>query len=745
MKRLTFVIVVLALCGTSLGIVYDKLEQQFLPTTSDILLLGMPDGFEPKSIRQAYRGQHPALQTRPAENFIFPIKLGEVGPVEPLFAGKNEYPFLCATERSGFGQPLVDNQAKVGISIYGTTEQGKKNKTVVGYSQDCLLPTQIVYFLKNEKDGGFTEVADKSALADTVSQLIRVEVGTINRFIYVLALPVAKADAIEKFDASKWNQRLIYRFKGGVGVGREQGSVNVAKLLYEHEAQLQDGYGLAFSTGTQTSNHYNIWLSEDTALRVKQQFARSYGEPMYTVGIGGSGGAIQQYLLAQNHPGIIDAAIPLYSYPDMTTQVTYALDCELLEYYFDVASGQKKWQQWANRSQVEGSNARQDFKNRYGNLQGIASLLNGDLSQFPNGASECTNGWRGPAQHINNPQFFSHYNEITRETLLQVDWSHWGNLRDIYGTDQNGFANRFWDNQGVQYGLQALKNGQLSIRDFIDLNQTVGGWKPPAEMENERFWHISGDDSLQDLTLWSQHNMTHEGQGGMAKRSVGSNVASQAAYDAGLVFLGIANLPIIDLRHYLDDQLDMHHSVASFVSRQRIQNAMGNSDHQLIWMMQRNDKLSRRDILRSLPIKDALLVLDQWIINMRSYPEKSLAQNRPSSASDRCYDLNGNVIDSGEATWDGQWNNKPVGACQQQFPHYQTSRLAAGGSIYSDTLQCKRIPVSKAIARGIYGDVNMQVYRQQLESIFPNGVCDNNPKPNERVTALIKRIQAHKG
>jgi hypothetical protein len=41
--------------------------------------------------------------------------------------------------------------------------------------------------------------------------------------------------------------------------------------------------------------------------------------PYYTVGVGGSGGAIQQYVFGQNHPGLLDAAIPQYSYSDMIT------------------------------------------------------------------------------------------------------------------------------------------------------------------------------------------------------------------------------------------------------------------------------------------------------------------------------------------------------------------------------------------------------------------------------------------
>ena len=98
--------------------------------------------------------------------------------------------------------------------------------------------------------------------------------------------------------------------------------------------QLLDGYAIISSSGNKTSYTYNMLLAEDTARRVKKQFTSLYGEPIYTVGVGGSGGGLAQYLIAQNSTGILDGLLPLYSYPDMISQTTYALDCDLLNNYF---------------------------------------------------------------------------------------------------------------------------------------------------------------------------------------------------------------------------------------------------------------------------------------------------------------------------------------------------------------------------------------------------------------------------
>ena len=62
-------------------------------------------------------------------------------------------------------------------------------------------------------------------------------------------------------------------------------------------------------------------------MMTKEGFIKRYGVPEYTVGLGGSGGAIIQYILAQNHPGVLDAALPVQSYPDMVTQTIHVGDC----------------------------------------------------------------------------------------------------------------------------------------------------------------------------------------------------------------------------------------------------------------------------------------------------------------------------------------------------------------------------------------------------------------------------------
>lgn len=67
-------------------------------------------------------------------------------------------------------------------------------------------------------------------------------------------------------------------------------------------------------------------LAEDIARRVKKQFTSLYGQPFYTLGIGGSGGVLAQYLIAQNSTGTLDGLMPFYSDPDMVSQSIFVLD-----------------------------------------------------------------------------------------------------------------------------------------------------------------------------------------------------------------------------------------------------------------------------------------------------------------------------------------------------------------------------------------------------------------------------------
>jgi len=713
-----------------------------VPKANEAQVVGVPPGSSDRHKNvKPYAGPYPRDLERPLDPFQYPIRVGDIGPIEPYFSGPLHYPFLCQTEESGLGQPLIDNESGYGVPVF-EMKNGKKTKKIAGYSQDCSVRTSASYWynVKGTKEfQPYNSAIDLGTIEKiqvndrTLPFILRVEVGTLNRYIYTVLTIKAPHETLSQPLPTAWNQRLIVQMRGGVGVGFKQGNTNPISMAESRYEQLKTGYALLYSSGLQTSNHYNIWESEEIALRLKRQFTALYGKPLYTVGLGASGGGIQQYLLAQNAPGVIDAAIPQYSYPDMVSQTIYALDCDLLERYFEIDDRDDvRWDKWQNRTLIEGLSARNVEEHEYRRIYQWSKLMNGYFPTRPRGVGECVLGWRGAGQVAHNPRYTHYYHRYSKDVWRNTDWSHWQNLVQFYGTDKYGFANSLWDNVGVQYGLTALKNGDISAEDFIDINFHVGSWRPQHEMQVARFWKFSGDkDKLSELNIWSSQNIRKSKGSQPAPRLAADPAAIQGAFKSGMVYTGEGAIPIIDIRHYVDPIQDMHHSFASFTSRQRIIDRQGNADHQVIIMAEQPFD----------PTEFAFNKIDEWMLNMLANPELSLVAAKPQSLQDTCLDDQGKTIAEGKGVWDGQWNNQQQGACMKKMPNFHSSRQIAGEDIRDLTFKCQLIPVKEAINRGFYGDKDMQAHIQQLNEIFPDGVCDYS-KPGQGEPIISASVPA---
>ena len=620
----------------------------------------------------------------------------------PIFSGPRQYPFVCKTDRNGLGQPVIDNRSRQGLRVFAE-QNGTRSLRVAGWSRDCAARTKVDYLYRSS-DGTFRPlrglrakpsdvVATTTLDGHNVPYVVRRERGVINRFVYSIAMlvPLPGRPGV---DLRRWNGRLLYRFTGGIGVGHDQGVLNDADSLYD--PGLSRGYAVAASTGTQTGVHLNLRLSAETAFMVKEHFIEQYGIPRHTLGVGGSGGGLQQYINAEYYPGLIDAAIPQFAYPDAITRFAGIGDCEPLERYLDT-SDDPAWRTWQNRALVEGLGA-------------------GTTAQAPGGGSVCANGWRGTTQRVFNPRYPPEQPEWAfmdpPGIMRTVRWSHWEDLRSVYGRDATGFARRTWDNVGVQYGLRALREGRLRPDQFLDLNAAVGGWRRPAEMRPEGCPYRP-PGCADDPDPWSSRNLTP------GTRTQGSAAAIQAAYATGQVFTGRVSIPIIEWRPYLDPLLDIHDAVESFISRQRIIDARGAADNQVIWFTDARPNMTLDETGR------ALEVMDEWLARIRAEPRRGVSGNRPEGAVDGCTDAQGNVIASGPRVWDGILDRRPPGPCTRRFPLRSTPRIAAGGPYADNILKCRLQPVATAAAAGIYG-----VWRptpadlRRLAQIFPAGVCD---------------------
>jgi uncharacterized tannase-like protein DUF6351 len=625
----------------------------------------------------------------------------------PIFSGPHQKVFLCASagNAAGFGLPPIPQSPTCETPRVTSFVYRNLAGQFLDYNPAAPPPASSIE-LTTTMDG------------KTVPMILRWERGVINRFMYSI-LMLSPGSQTATPDLSAWNRKALFSFSGGVAIGHYQGAASSGDLRYL--AGLRMGYAVLYSSGTRTNTHYNLQLGGETAIMVKDRFVSAYAEPEYTIAVGASGGAIQQYVYGQNHPGLLDGGVPQYSYSDMVTQTIHVGDCELLERWLDskvLANPLSMWRTWVNRTLVEGLSSSATFPNPYAAVMPYMPVP---------GSTECINGWRGLSPLALNPNFGTAPG-YDPAVYGPVEWTHWGDLVNIYGTDETGFARSPWDNVGVQYGLEALQAGSITPEQFLDLNANVGSWKASKDMVQEGCPYIAALCASQLPDVWSARNMSLSPDGGAtpAARREGNQEAGYAAYRSGMVFRGKLDIPVIDWRHYLEHQLNMHNSHQSFASRQRLLNYDGDASNQLIWFTD-----ARPNGPVSDPTPQAFLVLDRWIKNIEANPGKSVGENKPADAKDACFSTNGTLIASGDDVWNGILDDKPAGACTQAFPTFETSRIVAGGPIEGSIFKCALQPVASAVAHGLYGAWQPTAAEvDRLQAIFPAGVCDYS-KPDQ--------------
>jgi hypothetical protein len=159
----------------------------------------------------------------------------------------------------------------------------------------------------------------------------------------------------------------------------------------------------------------------------------------------------------------------------------------------------------------------------------------------------------------------------------------------LAATPVTHFALRPLDNVGVQYGLGALKAGAISMDQFLDLNEKVGGYDVDGNYRTAR--------------------------------TVADTIALRAAYRSGRLTNaggGLRDIPIIDYRAYADDDPtggnNIHLRYHSFSMRERLKKANGDADNQV--MLQEDLRYGLYSSTSPL-LQFALDKMDEWIANIK--------------------------------------------------------------------------------------------------------------------------------
>ena len=91
-------------------------------------------------------------------------------------------------------------------------------------------------------------------------------------------------------------------------------------------------------------------------------------------------------------------------------------------------------------------------------------------------------------------------------------WDHGVN---VWGRDpKTGFARRPLDNVGIQYGLGALNAGKITVAQFLDVNEKIGGFDIDGNMVAERM--VADPIAVRAAYRTGRVN---QAQGGMAPRA----------------------------------------------------------------------------------------------------------------------------------------------------------------------------------------------------------------------------------
>lgn len=557
----------------------------------------------------------------------------------PILSGARQLPFICQTDAYGLAPATPPS---------------------------CAAPTQVSYLYKNTA-GAFVSLVDPgSRPADLatasvggrkVPYIVRLEQGTIDRAVYqIAALYDGRGPAPWAPDTS-WNGRLVYTFGGGCGGGFRQGTATGGVV---NDLFLARGYAVASSSLNVLDTNCSTIISAEAAMMVKEHFIEAYGPVAHTIGWGSSGGAIQQYDIADAYPGILDGIVPGESFPDPFTTLGPVSDCRLLDNYFDTSG--------------IGLTSRQQ--------EAIAGFRSYDTCR----SWDAMFASRITATDSCDPSIpvALRWDPVTNPTGVRCSAAE-QYVNQLGRNPHTGFARSVLDNVGIQYGLQALRDGQIDAQQFADLNAGVGGFNFTGKPVPQR-------SQADPKALATAYRDDLDNSGGQ----------------------GLADTPVIDQRIDLDLAgfgKDIHTTDWSYVMRARMTAAGTVADQVII-----EDGVAT---VAQASVYE-LAAMDQWLTAIDAdHSHRSLSAkvdtDRPGAVTDGCFADDGTLIHQ-PLSYAG------TGTCATLFPVASNTRLVSGEPLSMSVLKCSLEPLRFADYPVSFSNAQ----KAELRAAFPTGVCDYN-------------------
>jgi hypothetical protein len=623
----------------------------------------------------------------------------------PVFSGAQLQPWVCARPTA---TPVV-------VTVPGTTLTATVNSRASGLADgpiidpafvaengECNATTQRTFFYQPKAREGGTcvfsnaganrcfEPFDPAAVkdedianftndrGDTVKSIIVLERGTVDRAMYQLVTFYDPRQAIAPWAPQRgWNGKLLWRWARAPRSADSRRPRARASSMTRRCARVHGGLVVLHRPRHELQRHVRRRSHGDDQGAHRRELR---ADPLHD----------RRRLLgrldhAAQHlgglPGLLNAIQPNCSYPDTQSTFIEIADCGVLQNrYYTTPNGSALT--LAQRAAING-HLNTGFCNAW-----ITSFLN---AANPSVNGNCGSGW--PAALTYSTTSSPPRGNGVRCTGADHDAGMVGTFVD---TDGNTKANQPTDNEGIQYGLKALRDGVITAEQFVQLNEGVGGYTA-------------------DLT-W-----TGNSSAGLiipAPRQKAREDVLRTYYSGGLVSDGrqLAKLPIIDLRGDQAPNGDIHMNWRAWAVRDRLDTQYGNHDNQLIWAYTGNGGAGTPGaalVLRSF------LTLDQWLTSIENDPstlpiDLKVRANKPADAHDMCLTNTGGtepLNDVGLGT----------AACPVKFQG--SPRQVAGGPLAENVFKCSVKPLN--FSDPAYGGVVFTADQQaRLAAAFPTGVCD---------------------
>lgn len=564
----------------------------------------------------------------------------------PVLSGPHLAPYECRTLEAGLGAPIDKNcNIKTRFDwFYRTTNKAFKP-----------LPPGVL-----PSDLSTTTTTD----GRTVPYIIRVEAGTINRTIYKIAIldDPKNAPGLGWRPGPGWNGRLAVSFGFGTGNKYHQGTLDPKDGVdVFNDRFLSRGFAHLVASEFVNHVHSNPVLQGEALMMLKEHFIEQYNQPRWTIGSGGSGGSVQQLGIAQIYPGLLDGIMPSGSFSDNT--VFPVAQCVLVK-----GAMKRTGREFSVEKQ-------QSMEGHYPGMCGTLADFGGLYSaSFPVMCDlKDTSLVYHPERNPGGARCGLH------ETLA-----------NIVGRDpKTGFRLHFEDNVGVQYGLKGLNDGTLTVDEFLDVNENIGGFD------------VDGN--------WQSARMQ------------GHPTALRRAYESGIVNSGgggLTRTPIIQFRAYTDQMKDLHDRYHDLVMRDRLVRSNGDAGNHVIWVASMDAKIDLDEL--------ALEAMTRWLNALAAdaapLNHEKVVRTRPADVTDAYWDGTG-AKHAAKASWD------PTSPFNKLLPYHTDPILQAGSPTTRDVLKCQLKPVD-------FGDYEVEFSTEQqarLKRIFPGGVCDYSKPGVEQV------------